>query len=578
MEKVPESCICYPVRTLKAGEVTYFNFELAKQMGLIPADHPRVLNAQLKQVLLDTFCLRIVNEFDLKTRKGFQGETVKPNKYMATRYLQLQHPNKQGKTSGDGRSIWNGQVTCKGVTWDVSSRGTGVTKLAPGVIEAGQPLKTGSTKFGYGCGLADLDELYSAAIMSEIFARQGVPTERVLCVISIGDGQGIGVRAHQNLIRPAHFFMYLKQGDSENLRKVVDLFIERQVANRVWDITRGQSRYVQLCHYVAKSFAQLAARLEVDYIFVWMDWDGDNILADGSIIDYGSVRQFGMRHDQYRYDDFDRFSTNLNEQRLKAREIVQTFVQMADFLKTGRKKPVADFARARELQFFDEVFEDCRRRHLLYRVGMPGSAIDRILYRHLDKFESFEEVFHFFEKKKSSHGELRVPDGINRPAIYNMREVLRELPTLLIDNDCRPVPSEVLFELMVSSFAKREDRKMTPRIAERLQDLQRCYLDLIESVRGRRGFLRYLGEIHARGRIINRHDRITGNAVTVVVEEIMEQKLSPHEIQTALDVFIASQTTVAQNFNFVRKQLPKGFRPKIFKRMLEVVKEFREDI
>jgi transcriptional regulator with XRE-family HTH domain len=57
------------------------------------------------------------------------------------------------------------------------------------------------------------------------------------------------------------------------------------------------------------------------------------VLANGKsefigIIDYGSVRQFGIRHDKYRYDDVERFSTNLNEQKNKARLIVQVFAQL----------------------------------------------------------------------------------------------------------------------------------------------------------------------------------------------------------------------------------------------------------
>ena len=57
---------------------------------------------------------------------------------------------------------------------------------------------------------------------------------------------------------------------------------------------------------LSKDFAEFAAKLEMDYIFAWLDWDGDNVLADAGIIDYGSVRQFGLRHDQYRYDDVER--------------------------------------------------------------------------------------------------------------------------------------------------------------------------------------------------------------------------------------------------------------------------------
>ena len=107
---------------------------------------------------------------------------------MATRYLQSQHKDKRGRTSGDGRAIWNGTVRAGGITFDVSSRGTGATRLSPGAQVAGVPVKTGDASYGYSCGRADLDEMLGTALMSEIFYRSGLPTERTLCVIDFGDG------------------------------------------------------------------------------------------------------------------------------------------------------------------------------------------------------------------------------------------------------------------------------------------------------------------------------------------------------------------------------------------------------
>ena len=129
---VDDFCVLYDVRPRSGGKVSWFNFELAEEMGLIEPGHPHKLNKELEKKLLETFALIIVNEYDLKNRKKMiQSSKVRPHKYMATRYLQLQHPNKQGKTSGDGRSIWNGCFQRNGITWDVSSCGTGATRLSP---------------------------------------------------------------------------------------------------------------------------------------------------------------------------------------------------------------------------------------------------------------------------------------------------------------------------------------------------------------------------------------------------------------------------------------------------------------
>ena len=51
-------------------------------------------------------------------------------------------------------------------------------------------VKTGDESYGYSSGLADLDEMLGSAVMSEIFYRQGIPTERCLAVIGFPDGDG----------------------------------------------------------------------------------------------------------------------------------------------------------------------------------------------------------------------------------------------------------------------------------------------------------------------------------------------------------------------------------------------------
>src|SRR6185437_16206781 len=171
------------------------------------------------------------------------------------------------------------------------------------------------------------DEAIPAALVSEIFHRRGIATERVLAILSFEDGSSINVRASQNLLRPAHFFCHLKQGNLAGLKAVTDFHIERERENGRFPERTPNGKYWHLAEVMAKNFAKAAARFESEYIFCWMDWDGDNILTDGGIIDYGSIRQFGLYHWQYRYDDVDLMSTNLPEQRTKARYIVQTFIQ-----------------------------------------------------------------------------------------------------------------------------------------------------------------------------------------------------------------------------------------------------------
>jgi hypothetical protein len=115
--QVPEGRVEYKARYKKGGKVAFFNFELAKEMGLIPKTHTHQLNPDLEREILETFSLVIINEYDLINNIQFPEDEIHPNTYMATRYLQLQHPDKTGRTSGDGRTAWNGTVRSNGVSY-----------------------------------------------------------------------------------------------------------------------------------------------------------------------------------------------------------------------------------------------------------------------------------------------------------------------------------------------------------------------------------------------------------------------------------------------------------------------------
>ena len=191
-EACPDGYVDYRARIRPEGGVVYFNFELAREMRLIASNHANRIPAELEKRIVGTFSLQIINEFDQASGETFESHLLKPGRYMATRYLQAQHRDKRGLHSGDGRAIWLGTVRAGEVTYDVSARGTGATCLSPGAQVAGGPVKTGDASYGYSCGTADLDEMLGTVIMSEIFHRNGFPTERTLAVIEYPDGRAVG--------------------------------------------------------------------------------------------------------------------------------------------------------------------------------------------------------------------------------------------------------------------------------------------------------------------------------------------------------------------------------------------------
>jgi uncharacterized protein YdiU (UPF0061 family) len=547
----------YPARLRPGGRVLYFNFPLARELGLLPSGHNDKLNARLEAKILETFSIQIVNEYDLAHPERMKDARIKTRPYMATRYLQLQHKDKCGRTSGDGRSVWNGTIESNGIRFDVSSRGTGATILSPGASEANRPLATGETKYGYASGTADLDEMLGSALMSEIFYREGIPTERCLTVIDYGDGSSVGVRTAPNLVRPAHLFRYLKMGRHAELKRAMDYFLDRQEGNGFWKLPADPAaRYARGLDLIARSYGKLAAVMEEEYIFNWLSWDGDNVLADGSILDYGSIRQFAAKSNKYRYEDVDRFSTSLGEQRYWARLMVQAFAQASDFTFTGAKKKLREFREAPCLAEFDKEFRDERDRRLLWRLGFSNAHIDRLMEKAREDITDFRRSLAYFEDLKVAKGPEKLPDGITHRPVFLIRNLFRELPRFYVEALGRaeaPAPAatapvemdpERFCRIMAASYAGKRDLEMTPARADKVREFQDRYRNLLRAANGKEEDT--LRQIAARAAVINNEHRLTGDGLVWIIGEIMavKDRLELDELQDALDAFIDSQVLI----------------------------------
>ncbi len=544
-KRIPGGCVEYRVRRRPGGRVAYFNFALAREMGLIPADHPDRLNPRLRRALTDTFGLMIINEYDQMHGPPVPEREIRPHTYMATRYLQLQHADRRGTTSGDGRSIWNGTVRHRGRTWDVSSCGTGVTRLCPATAEQNRFFKTGSDEASYGCGTACLDEGLEAVLMSEIFHRNGIPTERSLAILTFPDGFAINVRAGLNLLRPSHLLVHLKQGNLEALDAAVDCFVERQAGNGLFPhLTDRRRRLEHFAREMARTFGRTAALFESEYIFCWLDWDGDNILADGGIIDYGSVRQLGLYHREYRFDDGPRFSTTLPQQRRKARLIVQNCAQIRDFLLTGRKPPLRSLSRDPVLRLFDQEFTTTRLRRLLRSMGLPVDLQGVLLAQEAVAVARFRRVHAYFEGARSARGPVKVPDGFNWNVIFSTRDLLRELPRRYLA-DPSPIPAAEFMEIALTSYATPEDQALTPYRRRQIRRFQSAYMDLMRAAaaHARADLADVLSLAAERSARINRYARITGDSVSHMVQVLMarRRRLSSRMFHRVMERFIREQ-------------------------------------
>jgi hypothetical protein len=549
-DAVPAGVVDYLARRRHDGRVAWFNFALAREMGLVPEGHPDRLNPSLERAILDAFCLVIVNEWDLAHGLRVDPHDLLPHPYMATRYLQLQHKCRRGTTSGDGRGVWNGTLTHRGVTWDVSSNGTGVTRLCPATARTGRFLRTANRSASYGCGTASLEDGMAAALMSETFHRNGIPTERLLALITLADGFAIVVRAGRNLLRPAHLFAPLKQRDLPRLRAATAYWLNRQEANG--DLPRlpsGPARYRRMVEALAAAFGRTAATFEREYVFCWLAWDGDNILADGAIIDYGSIRQFGLYHRAYRFDDGPRWSTTIPEQRRMARHIVQTFAQARHFLTTGRKAPFRSFRHDPALRVFDRTFADWRDRLLLRSAGFEPRMVEVLLRHDRARVRRFDRAHAYFERARSARGPIPVPDGLTWNAIFSTRDLLRELPRLWRE-DPRPVPLATFLRLALSSYASRRDRRETQPRRRFALAFQQALLALIRAAARRtdRSFDEVLAELARRSAKINRFSRLTGDGAVWAARRLLRvrRRLGPSRFHQVVERFLDDQVLVPE--------------------------------
>jgi uncharacterized protein YdiU (UPF0061 family) len=537
----------YAVRARRGGKLFYFNFDLAEEIGLIPQGRRHVLTPELTRAVLDTFSLQIINEYDIAHHVKIPDKDVRPHRYMATRYLQMQHPDKKGLTSGDGRSIWNGSFKGPHGRWDISSCGAGVTRLSPATAIEHRYFRTGDKNASYGSGRLDLSDGVDAALMSDIFHKNGIRTERTLAVIAYDDGTCITVRAGKNLLRPAHFFMHLKQGDYPGLKRTVDYYIARQVENKEWPaISDPEKKYNDMLERTTVAFAKATAQFESEYIFCWMEWDGDNILADAGIIDYGSVRQFGLFHHEYRYNDVDRFSTTIIEQKNKAKYLIQTFAQLTDFLITGKKKNLRRFKNHPALKRFERIFEEAKDEAVLYRIGFDKEAQALLLKSGRDReaVREFRRLLRYLENAKARRGPHAVSDGVTWDAIFCVRDLLRELPTHYLSGP-KTLSPERFIEILRSKYASRADVRISRSRREKIARFQRAYWRLVRRAAALKSRTAddLLRTIRERSALINRYSRLTGRAMILIAQRLVRESkvLSTEALHRMFRDFVEEQ-------------------------------------
>jgi len=329
------------------------------------------------------------------------------------------------------------------------------------------------------------------------------------------------------------------------LRGVADHFAARQIANGCWPkLPRGSRRYRYLADEVARTLARVTATFEREYVFCWLDWDGDNILADGGIIDYGSIRQFGLFHREYRFDDVQRMSSTLTEQRAKARGIVQNFAQIRDYLIDGNCAPLRSFANDPILELFDREFDHTKRELLVANLGFDSEQTRQLLAHAGPLVERFSKAHAYFERARSSRGPRPVTDGITWNAVFSVRDLQRELPQRFLIQ-ASPIPAAEFLEIAASGYASPRDSRSTPHRARMANQFQRAWLEMfVEAARlTRQTPGEVLAGVAERSARINRYDRITGDSIEYATSRLVRnrRKITSANMYDVIERFVHHQ-------------------------------------
>ncbi|HEU4433488.1 MAG TPA: hypothetical protein VFR51_08835, partial [Pyrinomonadaceae bacterium] len=244
-------------------------------------------------------------------------------------------------------------------------------------------------------------------------------------------------------------------------------------------------------------------------------------------------------------------SASLAEQRGWARTLVQVFAQAMDFIETGQKKNLNTFKNAPCLRVFDEAFAMERDQRMLWRIGFTPEQIAHLMNTAQKEIRDFDRSLSYFEDRKVAKGIEKLPDGFTHSPVFLIRNLLRTLPGYYLshaitraDDASAHMPNEIFLQTMAASYVGKKDLKLTESRISHINEFQNSYLRLCAALGGPLDLV--LQTLQERSAVINHRHRITGDAVTWIIEEViaMKGKIKIDGLQEAIDAFIDSQVLI----------------------------------
>ena len=266
---------------------------------------------------------------------------------------------------------------------------------------------------------------------------------------------------------------------------------------------------------------------------------------------------------------------------------MQVFAQAIGFIQTGVKENLDAFKDADCLEVYDLVFQTEKDRRLLWRIGFTPEQTEHLMEKAQKEIKDFDRSLSYFEDRKVSKGIERLPDGLTHSPVFLIRNLLRLLPAFYVaqaisrvDDGSAYMPDDIFSRAMAASYVGKRDLKLTPARISQIRNFQECYLKLVAALN--EPFDATLKTLQERSAIINHRHRITGDAVTVIIEEViaMKGKIRIDGLQEAIEAFIDSQVLIPGKWQPVPAEELKldTLKSRLLNKIQENLEEYKESI
>ena len=132
---------------------------------------------------------------------------------------------------------------------------------------------------------------------------------------------------------------------------------------------------------------------------------------------------------------------------------------------------------------------------------------------------------------------------------------LGELPQLYLSRG-GDLQNEEFIDIMKSSFATEEDLELSSYRKKLIREFQSSYWKIVDiiSIHKQEDKARTLLSMTMRSSLINKFDRITGDSITKIVQEVIEKKprMKAEEVYKFLSDLVTYQNLVPANVDDIK--------------------------